>query len=75
MGSFNNDYVCPFKKNSLHKLTNCSITDKNFPLLTAEMKFKIESKLYGMIKGKRGWTYLYEFQAFARFKRNFVLKL
>lgn len=65
---FNSNYTCPFPKNSKHKLVNCTITDKFIPPLP-ETKFKFEIDLYGKIRGKKRWTYLYSAKAFGSFKK------
>lgn len=69
MKSVNSDYTCPFAKNSHIKLTNCTLTDNLLPPIPNEQKFKIEIDYYGIIKGKKGWTYMYGTKTYGRCRK------
>ena len=67
--SINHEHTCPFKKNDPHIFTDFAITDKFLPSSIIERKFKIEVKIFGIIKERKGWTYLYETLAFGTYKK------
>jgi Protein of unknown function (DUF1091) len=69
MGSYNDNFTCPFKKDSVYKLTDCLITDAYLPPMLEEKRFRYEGKFYGIIKGKKGWTYLYTTVIYGRYKK------
>lgn len=67
--ALNVNFTCPFRKGLFFKVTNCTFTDKFLPPFPVEMKFKVELELFGKIKGKKGWTFLYSQTYFGRFKK------
>jgi Protein of unknown function (DUF1091) len=67
MKTSNSPFVCPFKKNSVLKLTDCLITDKFIPPIFGKKRFKYESNFYGIIKGKKGWTFLHSIVLYGRY--------
>jgi Protein of unknown function (DUF1091) len=67
--SSNDNFTCPFKKNSVHSLADCLITDSFFPSMFIEKRFKFEANFYGIIKEKKGWTFLHSMVVYGRFKK------
>jgi hypothetical protein len=67
--SFDDSLTCPFKKNSVLRLDDCLITDTFLPPMLVEKRFRYEGKFFGIIKGKKGWTYLYTIVLHGRYKK------
>ena len=67
--SITHEYTCPFKKNDPHIYSDFVITDKFIPPSITERKFKLEIKLFGIIRERKGWTYLYETVAYGTYKK------
>lgn len=69
VGSLNVNYTCPFKKYTPHIATDLLITDKFLPPMPIEQEFKAEIKVFGIIKEKKGWTFLYDQVYIGTFKK------
>ena len=67
--SITHDFTCPFKKNVPLIFTDLLITDKFIPPSITLRKFKLEIKFFGIIKERKGWTYLYETLAYGTYKK------
>ena len=67
--SINTNYTCPFKKNSTHVYTDFKITDSFCPPMPIEASFKLEMKMFGRIKERKGWTHTYDILGFGTFKK------
>lgn len=65
--SFN--YTCPFLKNIPIEVKNHIITDKFFPPMPFEQRLKIDFSIYGFLKERKGWTYIYNATIYLRFKK------
>jgi hypothetical protein len=51
--SLSMNVTSPYSKNTIVKLTNCSITEKFLPPMAIERRVKLEVESLGTMKGKR----------------------
>lgn len=58
--SANFKIVCPFPKNQQIIISNLSLTDALLPPMPIEKKFKVRTKTFAKIIGKKGWTFIFE---------------
>lgn len=49
---------CPFPKNKVLTISNLTFTDALLPPMNVEKHFKVHTRLYGVIKDKKGWTFM-----------------
>lgn len=61
--------VCPFLKNSTFSMMNHVFTDDLLPPMPFDQKFRVQNNVYGVIKGGKGWEYLYSYVFFAHYKK------
>lgn len=61
-------YLVLFLKNVHYKLTNYTVHDDFIPSPT-EMKFRLTADVYGKVKARKSWTYIYEVKGYGRYKK------
>lgn len=61
--------TCLHPKGSEYRVTNLKFTDKFFPPMPIEQKFRFETKVYSLIRGRKGWTYMHRLLTFGRYKK------
>ena len=67
--SINTNYSCPFKKDVTYAFTDYIITDSFCPPMQIEALFKLEIKMFGRIKDRKGWTHTYDILGFGTYKK------
>jgi Protein of unknown function (DUF1091) len=68
--SLSTNVTCPFPKNFRLLSTNCTYTDKFFPLIPTLFKFRIVNDVYGIIKGQKKFTRLYLQEFFTNIQKS-----
>jgi hypothetical protein len=61
--------TCPYRIGQHYPALNITIADHFLPPMPFEIKFKLESRHYGIIKKKKGWIYMWSFILYGRYKR------
>lgn len=65
------NYSCPYAKNLTIIAINYIVTDKFFPPMPTEIRFKFVYQSLGLIEGRKSWTDMYAIAIFGRYKKVF----
>lgn len=65
----NSKHSCPFPKNYHYVMKNLTVTDRFLPPTLTKVRFQVENKILGLVKGKRGWVYFYKYTFYGQYKK------
>lgn len=60
---------CPYRVHQHYPALNITISDALLPPMPFEIRFRFESRHYGIIKKKKGLIYMFSFVIYGRYKR------